>query len=323
MTQSLLTKMATYAEDTVPGQWIVLLKPYVSEPGKLDHLESIQEMTADEHNPLSCETHIEFDMKECHGYSGKFDLQSKESIEKMDEVLSVEPVRYFTHCQRVVQSGAPWGLERISQPRQVQPNDPYRYIYHDHAAGQGTVAYIIDTGINRDHTEFEGRATRGPKFVTSTPPASDADISGHGTHVAGTVGGRSYGVAKNVEIISIKVFSDITGSARTDDIISALQWVVADAQHRNKKAAVNMSLGGSYSPALNAAVAATVRSEVVVCVAAGNDMDLADKKIPRFGAPCNHCGCNGQDRRDLRFLKLWQTCGRLRSGDRCYIELDR
>lgn len=78
--------MATHTEDTVPGQWIVLLKPYVSEGGKADHLESIRTMTTDEDNPFSCEAHLEFGMNECRGYSGKFDLQSKEKIEKMDEV---------------------------------------------------------------------------------------------------------------------------------------------------------------------------------------------------------------------------------------------
>jgi subtilisin family serine protease len=87
-----------------------------------------------------------------------------------------------------------------------------------------------------------------------------------------------YGVAKSVEIVPVKVFSDITGTARNDDIIQALAWVVYDARSRGKigsgtsQAVVNMSLGGSYSPALNAAVAATVRSGVVVCVAAGNEV---------------------------------------------------
>ncbi|KAF9773576.1 hypothetical protein IL306_008594 [Fusarium sp. DS 682] len=190
----------------------------------------------------------------------------------MDGVLSVEPVRYFSHCQLITQPNTPWGLERISQPRKVQQNEPYHYRYRDDAAGQNTVAYIIDTGINASHIEFEGRASQGPKFVSSTPPSSDGDVVGHGTHVAGTVGSRAYGVAKKVQIISIKVFSDITGTARTDDIIKALEWIVSDARARGKKAAVNMSLGGGISPALNAAVAATVRSGIVVCVAAGNEM---------------------------------------------------
>ncbi|KAL6409989.1 alkaline serine protease (PR1)/allergen F18-like protein [Ilyonectria robusta] len=272
--------MATITDDVVPGSWIVFLKPHISPDGMAAHLESIQAMTRDPDKSLSCETHYEFDLDEFRGYSGKFDLQTKEDIERMDEVLSIEPVRYFRHCQLVSQPNTPWGLERISQPRKVQQDAPYHYRYHDDAAGQNTIAYIIDTGINASHVEFEGRASRGPKFVTSTPPASDGDVWGHGTHVAGIVGSRAYGVAKKVQIISIKVFSDITGGGRTDDIIKALEWVVADARARGKKAAVNMSLGGPISPALNAAVAATVRSGIIVCVAAGNDMGLAEAKSP-------------------------------------------
>jgi hypothetical protein len=78
--------MATHAGDTVPGQWIVLLKPYVSDVGKNVHLESIRTMTADEHDPFDCEALLEFNMDECRGYSGKFDLQSKEKVESMGEV---------------------------------------------------------------------------------------------------------------------------------------------------------------------------------------------------------------------------------------------
>ncbi|KAH6876345.1 putative alkaline serine protease [Thelonectria olida] len=278
--------MATTTGDVVPGSWVVFLKPHLSADGKAAHLESIQAMTRDPDKSFSCEAHYEFDLDEFRGYSGKFDLRTKEDIEKMDGVLSIEPVRYFRHCQLVSQPNTPWGLERISQPRKVQQNAPYHYRYRDDAAGQNTIAYIIDTGINASHVEFEGRASPGPKFVTSTPPASDGDVWGHGTHVAGIVGSRAYGVAKKVQIISIKVFSDITSGARTDDIIKALEWIVSDARARGKKAAVNMSLGGLISPALNAAVAATVRSGIVVCVAAGNDMasyispGLAEAKSP-------------------------------------------
>lgn len=69
-----------------------------------------------------------------------------------------------------MQNPSIWGLERISQPRKVEPNEPYRYVYNDEAVGQNTVAYIIDSGINKDHVDFEDRASRGPKFVTSSSP---------------------------------------------------------------------------------------------------------------------------------------------------------
>ncbi|KAL3252814.1 hypothetical protein ABHI18_009868 [Aspergillus niger] len=253
--------MAT--SDTVPGSWVVLLKPYVSEDGLASVTETVQTMTQDPSKPFYVEVKQKFNLPECRGFSGEFDLDTKEGIEKMDTVISVEPVRLLKHCNRIIQRPSPWGLERISQPRKVQPNEPYRYVYNDEAAGQNTVAYIIDTGINKDHVDFENRASRGPKFVTSNPPASDDDVMGHGTHVAGTVGGKEYGVAKKTEIISIKVFSDITERARNDDIIKALEWVSSDAQVRGKTGVVNMSLGGpGTNPSLNAAVAATVRSGV-------------------------------------------------------------
>ncbi|KID81005.1 Peptidase S8, subtilisin-related protein [Metarhizium guizhouense ARSEF 977] len=282
--------MATVSGDVVPGQWIVLMKPYVSDGGKEAHLASVKAMTDDEQNPFACSTHVEFDMPECRAYSAKFDLPTKEQIEKMDEVLSIEPVRYFEHCQRTTQDNCPWGLRRISQLGQVQPNGPYQYSYPSNATGVGTVAYIIDTGINESHIEFENRASRGPKFVTSATPTSDDDVLGHGTHVAGTVGSRAYGVAKSAKIISVKVFSDRTRLARTDDIILALNWIRNDAH--GKKAVVNMSLGGAKSDALNLNVAGLVRSGIPVCVAAGNNAAIVDVFGPGTGVTSAWIGSN-------------------------------
>ncbi|KAK6810727.1 hypothetical protein RU639_013576 [Aspergillus parasiticus] len=141
--------------DTVAGSWIVLLKPYVSEDGLASLTEAVQTSTQDPSKPYSANVKQEFNLPECRGFSGKFNLGTKEDIEKMDKVLSIEPVRLLKHCQRIIQRPSPWGLERISQPRRVQPNEPYRYIYDDAAAGQIIVAYIIDTGINEDHVDFE------------------------------------------------------------------------------------------------------------------------------------------------------------------------
>ncbi|KAH7010776.1 peptidase S8/S53 domain-containing protein, partial [Microdochium trichocladiopsis] len=116
------------------------------------------------------------------------------------------------------------------------------------------------------HIEFERRATKGPVFV-SGGGASDQDVHGHGTHVAGTIASRAYGVAKQANVVAVKVFSDVTGFAQTSDIIKALEWVVGDVDlHRIKgRAVVNLSLGGGPSAALDGAVASTVRRGVVVC----------------------------------------------------------
>jgi subtilisin family serine protease len=146
------------------------------------------------------------------------------------------------------------------------------YTYRTEASGDGVTAYIIDTGINENHVEFEGRASKGPTFVRDTS-SSDDDKKGHGTHVAGTIGGRTFGVAKKVNLVGIKVFGDGEGGASTIDIIKALEWVVDDVLSVSppKKGVVNLSLGGGGSPTMDAAIAATVRQGVVVVVAAGNE----------------------------------------------------
>ncbi|KAL7783608.1 putative alkaline serine protease [Trichoderma ceciliae] len=270
--------MTSPAGDVVPGQWLVLLKPFASATAKNAHFSSVRAMSEDTSTPFSVQTHQEFNLPECRGYSARFDLQTKGEIEKMDNVLSVEPVRYLRHCQRAIQRDSTWGLDRISHPKKVKPNGPYEYSYQGNAAGQETTAYIIDTGINKDHIDFEDRASRAPNFVTPPSAAGVDDVEGHGTHVAGTIGGKVYGVAKKVNLVSVKVFSDDGWGARTDDICKALEWVKDNAQ--GKKAVVNMSLGGSYSKCLNTAVASCVRSGIIVCVAAGNDPSPADGQSP-------------------------------------------
>lgn len=97
----------------------------------------------------------------------------------------------------VTQSGAEWGLGRISH----RQSPSTQYVYDD-SAGRGTYAYVIDSGININHQEFGGRAALGSNFVGG----SHVDSGGHGTHVAGTIGGRTYGVAKNTNLVSVKVF---------------------------------------------------------------------------------------------------------------------
>jgi subtilisin family serine protease len=156
------------------------------------------------------------------------------------------------------QSNPPWGLDRIDQ-RSLPLSRTYTY----NATGAGVSAYIIDTGIQADHPEFEGRASN----VYNSAGGSASDCNGHGTHVAGTVGSRTYGVAKRVTLYGVKVLN-CQGSGTWSGIIAGMDWVRLNAR---KPAVANMSLGGGYSASVNNAATALANSGVFVAVAAGND----------------------------------------------------
>ncbi|GFF24595.1 alkaline protease 1 [Aspergillus lentulus] len=264
-TQQILTTEQT----AVPGRWVVRVKPYLSpELVQKEHLSLLAEKTEDPTTPFNVDILQQFDLDDSKGYSAKFDDTTKEELERIPHVLSIEPEQLYRHCN--VQPNSPWGISRVSTRAKLS-GPPYSYTYRDDVAGSGTVAYVIDTGINDKHVEFEGRAKKGPKFV-SGDISNDEDVLGHGTHCAGTIASRAYGVAKKANVVGVKVFGDRTETAQTSDIIKALEWVVSDVSARGigGRAVVNMSLGGPPSEALDAAVASTVRKGVVVCVAAGN-----------------------------------------------------
>ncbi|GAA4914955.1 peptidase inhibitor I9 [Stackebrandtia albiflava] len=160
------------------------------------------------------------------------------------------------------QSNPPsWGLDRIDQDS-LPLDDSYTY---PDSAGSGVTAYIIDTGADLDHPDFGGRMTSGADTVDNDDDAEDCQ--GHGTHVAGTVGGTEYGVAKSVDMVAVRVL-DCNGSGTYDGVIAGVEWVTANAQ---QPAVANMSLGGGFSQAVNDAVAASIASGVTYALAAGND----------------------------------------------------
>jgi subtilisin family serine protease len=156
-----------------------------------------------------------------------------------------------------VQNNATWGLDRIDQ-RALPLDKTYSYTN----TGAGVKAYIIDTGIRLSHNEFGGRATWGANFAGG----KNDDCNGHGTHVAGTVGGSTYGVAKGVSLIAVKVLG-CSGSGTTTGVINGINWVAAN---RVIPAVANMSLGGGASNAIDQAVNNAVGSGVTFAVAAGN-----------------------------------------------------
>jgi subtilisin family serine protease len=166
-----------------------------------------------------------------------------------------------------------WGLDRIDQT-----DLPLSQSYHYDNDGSGVSAYIIDTGIRFDHQEYNGRAFSGYDFVDGDSDA--ADCHGHGTHVAGTVGGTTVGVAKNVSLYAVRVLG-CSGSGSYAGVIAGIDWVAANGNH---PAVANMSLGGGFSSAVNTAVNNAVASGVTFAVAAGNENTDACIKSPASAA---------------------------------------
>jgi len=165
------------------------------------------------------------------------------------------------------QTNAPWGLDRTDQ-RSLPLSGTYSYT----STGSGVNAYIIDTGIRRTHTQFGGRAFAGFDALGG----STSDCNGHGTHVAGTVGGSTYGIAKSVRLYAVRVLN-CSGSGTTSGVIAGVDWVT---RNHVKPAVANMSLGGGASSSLDTAVRNSIAAGVTYAVAAGNSNVNASNSSP-------------------------------------------
>ena len=199
-----------------------------------------------------------------------FEARMSESAAKR---LAADPgVAYVEQNQTVslsaTQTGATWGIDRIDQR-----NRPLSTTYTYSQTAGNVTAYIIDTGIRFAHTDFGGRATSGYDAVDG---GSADDCNGHGTHVAGTVGGTRYGVAKAVRLVGVRVLN-CSGSGSNAGVIAGVNWVTQNAR---KPAVANMSLGGGASTALDNAVANSISSGVSYALAAGNSNANACSSSP-------------------------------------------
>lgn len=191
-----------------------------------------------------------------------------EAMKKNPKVVSVENDTIMK-VDATTQSNPDWGLDRIDQ-KNLPLDSAYSYLQ----TGSGTTAYIVDTGILSTHQQFSGRVLSG--YTAISDGNGTSDCHGHGTHVAGTVGGSTYGVAKNVSLVPIRILG-CDGSGASSNVIAGLDWILKNGK---KPAVVNISLGGEANASLDSAVENLFNNGYVMVVAAGNSNTDACSSSP-------------------------------------------
>ncbi|GAA4932130.1 S8 family peptidase [Actinoplanes utahensis] len=244
--------LGTGVEGAIPGSYIVVLKSGTDTAAGV--ADTSRELVREYGGTVAGEYHATvrgFHLNATAAQARRLAADPGVAFVEQDAEIS-------TAAEPITQSGPTWGLDRIDQPALPLSGS------YTHRSAAGVTAYVIDTGVKIGHREFGGRAVDGWDFVDNDAVADDCH--GHGTHVAGTIGGATYGVAKDVGLVALKVLG-CDGSGSFAGFIAAVDWVTANAK---RPAVANMSLGGSLSTSLNAAVQRSIAQGVTYVLAAGN-----------------------------------------------------
>ncbi|KAI0191136.1 peptidase S8/S53 domain-containing protein [Xylaria flabelliformis] len=272
--------------DVIEGKYIVKMK---SDSG-VQILEAHKNMVASK-------VDYTYNSNQFTGFAASMTAEEVEALQNMPDVEYIEHDAIIRAS--ATQTGADWGLARLSN---TSPSSS-TYTYDD-SAGEGVCAYIVDTGIDVDHPDFEGRAT----FASNQVDNDDTDGNGHGTHVSGTIGSKTYGVAKKVSLYAVKVLG-ADGSGTNSGVIAGMDFVVTDAPDRDcpKGVVVNLSLGGGVSSAVNEAAANVVSAGHFMAVAAGNEAEDASNSSP--ASEPSVCTVGATDKTDA--LSYFSNFGKL------------
>ncbi|EGE09552.1 subtilisin-like protease SUB2, partial [Trichophyton equinum CBS 127.97] len=256
--------------DVVPGQYIVTLK---------EGLTSAQIRTTTGASGVETEGIMKhFHIHDLNMYSGGFDEKTVEDLSRNPYVKSVHPDQHVYLAKTVTQRQARWGLGYMSSKGKPVPLHSTLVDYsYDDKAGEGVWAYVLDTGINVNHVEFEGRAILGHNAIPNKP---HTDEFGHGTYVAGIIAGKTYGVAKKANVVSAKAFD--TGSSTYNYILETYDWIVRNItdSNRKNKAVINLSISGAKYQPFDDAVEKAFKAGIATVVAAGNDGKDAKNNTP-------------------------------------------
>lgn len=252
--------MQAEQSEAVAGEYVVMLKPGST-------VATLKEAKNDARSEGGTITESFRTLK---GYAAELNAEELESVRQDPDVAFVQENGTVSIAES--QPGATWGIDRIDQT-----SLPLSGTYDYTSTGAGVTAYVIDTGINSSHSEYAGRLGSGYDAVGDGNGTEDCN--GHGTHVAGTVGGTTYGVAKDVSLVAVRVL-DCAGSGTFAGVIDGMDWVAS----QGGPAVANMSLGGGADSAIDAAVDRMVGAGVTTVVAAGNESSDACGSSPA-GAP--------------------------------------